>query len=88
MVFNATTITLFNYQYDAAGQRTSVVDEDGNRTTWTYDGASQLLTEHRAQSFAGSTAFQTKFVLNDGAFELADNKCPTRVRYVLDPLTK
>ena len=47
----------FSYQYDKAGNRTSLSEADGSRTTWSYDAAYQLTGEHRT----GANAFRNTF---------------------------
>ena len=50
-------ITSFDYGYDAVGNRTNVAEADGERVTWIYDNASQLLSERRS----GSDAYVSTF---------------------------
>ena len=37
----------FNYAYDPVGNRTQVVEANGNVGTWTYDPTYQLIREYR-----------------------------------------
>jgi len=48
-----TTLTSFDYAYDAAGNRTSVLDWNRTRVTWTYDKLDQLASE--ASTLLGGT---------------------------------
>jgi RHS repeat-associated protein len=41
-------ISSFDYAYDQASRRTSVVEASGDRVTWAYDAADQLINEHRS----------------------------------------
>jgi YD repeat-containing protein len=41
-------ISSFDYDYDAVDNRTSVLEADGARVTWSYDAASQLIGEARS----------------------------------------
>jgi YD repeat-containing protein len=36
------------YKHDGFGNRTSVLESSGDRVTWTYDPANQLLNEQRS----------------------------------------
>jgi len=54
---NGDGIAAFEYGYNDAGNRTSVLVGDGSRVTWTYDAASQLTGEHRT----GSTPYRHTF---------------------------
>ncbi len=40
-------LSVFTYTYDNAGNRTAVAEANGDRVTWSYDAASQLLREQR-----------------------------------------
>src|SRR5262249_10349684 len=45
---DATTISSFAYKNDPVGNRTRVVEANGDRVTWTYDPSYQLLSERRS----------------------------------------
>ena len=47
--------------YDKAGNRTSLSEADGARTSWSYDAAYQLTAEHRT----GANAFRNTFVYDN-----------------------
>ena len=42
-----TLFNSFDYGYDNTTNRTSVLEDSGDRTTYSYDTASQLIAEHR-----------------------------------------
>ena len=50
-----TVLSSFNYQYDKVGNRTSVVESNGDRVTWIYDLTYRLRNEHRS----GANAYNT-----------------------------
>jgi YD repeat-containing protein len=52
-----TVITGFAYDYDAAGNRTAVLESGGDRTTWTYDTTNRLTREQRS----GTAAYDTTY---------------------------
>jgi len=41
-------LSIFTYSYDDAGNRTGVVEADGDRVTWSYDEINQLTLEARS----------------------------------------
>jgi len=41
-------LSIFTYTYDNAGNRTAVVEANGDRVTWSYDGIYQLTAEERS----------------------------------------
>ena len=43
-----TMISSFDYAYDNVGNRTGVVESDGDRVTWSYDNTYQLTREQRS----------------------------------------
>ena len=45
---DGSTISCFDYTYNAAGNRTRVAEVNGDRVTYSYDNTSQLLAEHRS----------------------------------------
>jgi len=45
---SATIISSFDYEYDKTGNRTSVVEANGDRVTWSYDDTYQLTNEQRS----------------------------------------
>ena len=77
----------FDYQYNAAGQKTSVAELSGDRVTWTYDPARQLMSEARS----GANAYRHTFtydaagnrtVLNeDGSLTTSTYDAANRLRY-------
>jgi hypothetical protein len=42
-----TVFAQFDYRYNDAGWKTTVLEHLGDRVTWTYDPAQQLLSERR-----------------------------------------
>jgi RHS repeat-associated protein len=48
-------LSQFAYAYDNTGNRTSVVEADGTRTTWSYDQTYQLLGERRTTTKSWDT---------------------------------
>jgi YD repeat-containing protein len=60
----------FAYDYDAACNRTGVLESGGDRVTWTYDATDRLTREQRS----GSSAY------DNNQFGLADD-----VRFVRQP---
>jgi RHS repeat-associated protein len=49
---DSTTLSSFGYALDAAGNRTSVLEANGDRVTWSYDGIYQLVREQRSGASA------------------------------------
>ena len=47
----------FAYDYDAAGNCTSVLESSGDRVTWTYDAANRLTREERS----GASGYDTTY---------------------------
>ena len=47
----------FAYDYDAAGNRTGVLESGGDRVTWTYDAANRLTREQRSGASAYDMAY-------------------------------
>jgi RHS repeat-associated protein len=43
-----TTLSSFSYLYNAVGNRTRVIESNGDRVTWSYDNAYQLTVERRS----------------------------------------
>ena len=52
------TLSRFDYQFDAAGNKTSVIESSGDRVTWTYDNTYQLNNEQRDGVHAYNTTYQ------------------------------
>jgi YD repeat-containing protein len=44
----STVLSIFTYSYDDAGNRTGVVEANGDRVTWSYDEINQLTLEARS----------------------------------------
>ncbi len=55
-------IANFDYSYDAAGNRVGVLEASGDRVTWVYDDANQLLAERRS----GGSAYSNTFTYDSG----------------------
>jgi RHS repeat-associated protein len=51
------TLSSFDYTYDAANNRTRVVEDDGDTTRWTYDNTYQLLAEKRSGADAYAVTY-------------------------------
>ena len=69
---DSTIISSFDYTYDNAGIRTSVLESNGDRVTWLYDQAGRLTREQRRASQYDIThtydAVGNRLVrINDGA---------------------
>ena len=43
-----TTLSSFNYTHDPVGNRTQIVEADGDVVTWSYDPTYQLTNEQRS----------------------------------------
>ena len=41
-------LSSFDYSYDNVGNRTGLVEANGNRVTWSYDNTDQLTRERRS----------------------------------------
>jgi YD repeat-containing protein len=73
-------ISGYSYQLDPAGNRTSVLEGDGVRVTWTYDQTSQLTSEHRS----GAHAYFHTFTYNGAGNRLLKIEDGARTTYVYD----
>ena len=51
-----TMISSFDYSHDDVGNRTGVVESNGDRVTWSYDNTYQLTREQRSGSGYGSSS--------------------------------
>jgi RHS repeat-associated protein len=54
-----TVISSFDYKYDPVGNRSRLVESNGDRVTWSYDATYQLTAEHRsgANAYAATYAY-------------------------------
>ena len=77
---DGTTISSFEYKYDRAGNRTSVLEADGSRVTWSYDATYQLLAEHRT----GSTPYRNTFTYDSRGNRTLKNEDGARTTYAYD----
>jgi RHS repeat-associated protein len=60
---DGTTISSFDYRYDAAGNRDRLIESSGVRVTWTYDNTYQLTREQRG----GANSYDTTYVYDAAA---------------------
>ena len=58
---NGTTISSFGYKLDNVGNRTRVVESNGDVVTWTYDSAYQIKSERRS----GANAYHNTFTYDN-----------------------
>jgi RHS repeat-associated protein len=73
-------VNRFTYSYDNAGNRTSVVESSGDRTTWTYDATYQLKHEKRT----GGTAFDVTYSYDPAGNRTWQIDSGTRTTYAFD----
>jgi len=76
---DGTTISSFEYGNDSVGNRTGVVEANGDRVTWSYDALYQLTRERRDGAF-GSIHLRSM-----GTFGLTSWPALSPVRYMLSP---
>ncbi|MFO1007750.1 MAG: hypothetical protein U0929_17435 [Planctomycetaceae bacterium] len=77
---NNSTVAKFDYAYDNNGRRTSVLEADGSRVTWTYDGTSQVTSEWRT----GTSPFRHTFVYDTRGNRTLKNEDGARTTLVYD----
>ena len=73
-------ISRFDYQYDAAGNRTCVLEITGDRTTWSYDKTDQLLSEHRT----GARDYSHTFMYDSVGNRILKNEDSSRTTFTFD----
>ena len=83
-------LSSFTYTYDRVGNRTSVAEADGGRTSWSYDRTYQLTREHRtdALSWDGLTIDQWDMLTVDDwdKMEVTGAGGPLNLTYTYDPV--
>ena len=70
----------FTYTYDKTGNRTQVVEDTGDRVTWTYDDTYQLTREHRS----GTDAYNVTYTYDPVGNRLTSDDGSTITTYVYD----
>ncbi|QDT22402.1 RHS repeat domain-containing protein [Gimesia chilikensis] len=70
----------FTYTYDKTGNRTQVVEDTGDRVTWTYDDTYQLTREHRS----GTDAYNVTYTYDPVGNRLTSDDGTTITTYVYD----
>src|SRR5262245_29278005 len=73
-------ISKYDYKYDATGNRTRVVESNGDIVTWTYDNTYQLLTEKRS----GANAYANTFTYDSRGNRTLKNESGIRTSYAYD----
>ena len=73
-------ICSFDYQYNAAGIRTRVAEDAGDRVTWIYDDANRLLAERRS----GTHAYAHTFIYDAVGNRLVNNADGVRSTWSYD----
>ena len=73
-------ISSFDYACDAVGNRTSVLEANDDRVTWTYDATYQLTNEQRS----GVNAYHSTFVYDPGGNRLMKNEDGALTTYTCD----
>jgi YD repeat-containing protein len=73
-------ISSFAYQVDPAGNRTSVLEGDGVRVTWTYDRTNQLISERRS----GANAYFHTFTYDEVGNRLTKVEDSAATTYAYD----
>jgi RHS repeat-associated protein len=73
-------LSIFTYSYDNAGNRTGVAEASGDRVTWSYDAANQLLREQRS----GTGAYDVTFSYDEAGNRLTKEEGGTTTTYSYD----
>jgi YD repeat-containing protein len=75
----ATTLSSFNYNYNAVGNRTRVLEADGPVVTWSYDPTYQLTNEQRS----GSNSYNITYTYDSAGNRTlkVSNGAPTTYAY-------
>ena len=73
-------INSFAYSYDGGGNRTSILEATGDRTTYTYDATNQLASEHRT----GNQAHRTTFTYDDSGNRIKKERDAVLTRFEYD----
>jgi len=73
-------LSVFNYSYDAGGNRTGVQEANGDRVTWSYDATNQLARERRS----GTNAYDVTFTYDAAGSRLTRLEGGTTTTYSYD----
>mgnify|MGYP001050773980 CR=1 FL=1 len=77
---DASVIAGFAYDYDAAGNRTGVLESGGDRVTWTYDATSRLTREQRC----GVSGYDTTYTYDGLGNRLLKEASGAKTTYAYD----
>jgi RHS repeat-associated protein len=77
---DGTALAVYTSTYDNVGNRLSILEGDGSRTTYTYDASYRLLGEERS----GSSSFFTSFTYDGLGNRLTQSKDGTLTTYTHD----
>src|SRR5262249_9508610 len=75
-----TVINRLTYSYDSTGNRTRVLESNGDRTTWTYDTTYQLKRERRS----GAVTYDVTYAYDPAGNRAAQTDSGTRTTCVYD----